>query len=218
MSCASAKILHGDARAVLPTLDLDGAVVITDPPWPSGVNVDIIGAGAPALDLWRDVAALLGRARAVVVYQSSHDPPFAAPPLPLVQMNWHRDVPPSYRGTRILSHVSFVYGDPPRPPGARVWSSESTSHSAEGRAARRSSNHPCPMALDHARWLVRWFGHGCRIIDPFAGHGTVLRAAVEIGQEAIGIECDERWLADARASLAAASSQQIIGSSAEGWR
>lgn len=41
-------ILCGDSRAILPTLDLSGAVVITDPPWPSGVGIDIAGAGAPA--------------------------------------------------------------------------------------------------------------------------------------------------------------------------
>lgn len=211
-------IIHGDARDVLPTLDLSGAVVITDPPWRSGGRVDIVGAGAGAESLWSDVAALLGTARAVVVYQSSLDPPLAAPPLPFYQTCWMRSVPPGYRGTRILSHLALVYGEPPRPRGARVHSSESVSSSTESMRARRSSAHPCPMSLDHARWLVRWFGDGCRIIDPFAGGGTVLRAAAEVGLDTLGIECDERWLPVAEAALTAGRRQMALGTAAEGWR
>lgn len=209
-------IVHGDARDVLPTLDLSGAVVITDPPWLSGTNIDTVGAGAPAEGLWREVAALLATARAVVVYQSSLDPPLAAPPLPFYQTSWMRSIPPSYRGTRILSHLALVYGAPPRPRGARVHSSESQSTTYESRVARRSSGHPCPMSLDHARWLVRWFGYGCRIVDPFAGDGTVLAAAAELGQEAIGIEVDERWIGGATERVRRASAQELLD--AEGWR
>lgn len=90
-------IIHGDARAVLPTLDLTGSVVITDPPWASGDAIDIVGAGAPAESLWADVAALLGGARAVVIVQSSLDRPLGPPPLPFLQTCWLRSVPPAYR-------------------------------------------------------------------------------------------------------------------------
>jgi hypothetical protein len=213
-------IVHGDARAILPTLDLgEGDVVITDPPWLSGAGVDIEGAGEPAADLWRDVAALLGRCRAVIVYQSALDPPFAAPPLPFWQTCWLRLVPPGYKGERIRGHVAYVYGRPLRPRGARVFSSEGASHSTESRLARRASAHPCPMSLDHARWIVKWFGNGAtRIVDPFAGGGTVLRVAAEYGIEALGVEIDERWIACAEEAEATGMRQRLLGSAAEGWR
>lgn len=186
-------ILHGDAREILPTLDLSGAVVITDPPWASGAATGIVGAGPEAFTLWDEVAALLGSARAVVVFQSALERPFSAPPLPFVQTCWLRSIPPGYRGRRIMGHVAFVYGDPPLPPGKRCWSAESNSSSVESRLENRRREHPCPMSLDHARYLVRWFSYGCRVVDPFAGAGTVLRAAEELGQEATGIEIDPRW-------------------------
>lgn len=203
-------IIHGDARSVLPTLDLKGKVVITDPPWPAGVGIGIVGAGSPAADLWRDVAALLGSARAVVVVQSSLDQPFSPPPLPFMQTCWLRSVPPSYRGVKILSHVAYVYGAPPRPAGCRVFSSESTGHTAESRAARGSSKHPCPLNLDHARWLLRWFGDGCHIVDPFCGSGVLLRCAAERGLPYTGIEVDERWLPLAHEQAAIGAAQQRL--------
>lgn len=204
----TATVIHGDARAVLPTLDLAGAVVITDPPWPSGDGIDIVGAGAAADGLWREVAPLLGAARAVVVFQSSLDPPFAPPPQPFMQTCWMRSVPPSYRGRRILAHVAYVYGSPLIPPGARVFAGESVSvATAESIAERRSATHPCPMSMAHARWLVRWFGHGSRVVDPFAGGGAILRAAAERGLDSIGIDCDERWLPSIARSVARGEAQ-----------
>lgn len=197
-------VIHGDCRDVLPTLVLSEYVVITDPPWLSGGKVDIEGAGSGAAVLWGEVAPLLSSARAVVVFQSPLDPPFSAVPgLPFLQTCWLRIIPPSYNGTRLRSaSIAFVYGSPPRPEGKKCWSCEAVSASEQSRAARRASPHPCPMSLDHARWLVRWFASGAPVLDPFAGAGTILRAAAEIGCPGIlGIESDERWVPVARAAL-----------------
>lgn len=203
-------IVHGDARDVLPTLDLSESVVITDPPWLRGSDVDIIGAGPEAANVCASVMALVGDARAVVVYQSSLDPPLPGPALPFYQTCWMRCIPPGYRGTRIHNTVAYVYGDPPRPRGKRVHAAEACSASRESQQARRDSGHPCPMSLDHARWLVRWFAHGCRVVDPFAGDGTVIAAAAELGMEALGIERDARWIRGARERLAASQRQGLL--------
>jgi site-specific DNA-methyltransferase (adenine-specific) len=40
--------------------------------------------------------------------------------------------------------------------------------------------------------LVRWFADGV-VIDPFCGAGVTLRAAVDLGVRAIGIEIEERY-------------------------
>jgi DNA modification methylase len=56
--------------------------------------------------------------------------------------------------------------------------------------------HPCPKPLDITRWfLQRLPGYrlGRGVVDPFAGSGTTLRAAADLGMPAIGIEIDERY-------------------------
>ena len=200
-------IIQGDCRQILPTLDLSDSVIITDPPW-DGYSVDIIGS-VTARSLWQSVAALLGNARCVVVIQSSLDAPFSAPPLPFWGLVWLRSIPPGYRGEHILSHYAQIWGRPLRPTGKRVFPSEFNSMSTESLAWRRGSGHPCPFSLDHTRSLVRWYGRGRQIIDPFCGSGTTLQAAAEARIPAIGIDCDPRWTQEALDREAAGESQQV---------
>lgn len=55
-------------------------------------------------------------------------------------------------------------------------------------------DHPCPMALGVAQRLVGMFSdEGDTILDPYAGSGTSLLAARDLGRRAIGIERDERY-------------------------
>lgn len=54
--------------------------------------------------------------------------------------------------------------------------------------------HPCPKPIKLLTWLVE---QGCdageTVLDPFAGSGTTLRAAKDMGRKAIGIEVEERY-------------------------
>jgi site-specific DNA-methyltransferase (adenine-specific) len=56
------------------------------------------------------------------------------------------------------------------------------------------ADHPTPKPIGVMRWLVdRLSLEGDQIIDPFAGSGSTLIAARELGRHAIGIEIKERY-------------------------
>src|SRR5690606_27339348 len=54
--------------------------------------------------------------------------------------------------------------------------------------------HPTSKPLGMVSQWVEWFtSPGDTILDPFAGSGTTLRAAKNLGRKAIGVEVDERY-------------------------
>lgn len=211
------RIVHGDARAELPRLDLDPerTVVITDPPWP-GPDVDIVGGGDEALPLFREVAALVPRiaTRFVVQLGQLTDPrgllESVPADLPFATVAWLRYMPPGYRGCFMQSaDVAYVFGTVRIPPGRKVLSSECRTSGT--RLERWDGDHPCPRNIAHLRWLLYWYAAKAdTIVDPFCGSGTTLAAAAELGLDAIGIDCDERWCAEAQGRVEAARSQQLL--------
>jgi site-specific DNA-methyltransferase (adenine-specific) len=60
-------------------------------------------------------------------------------------------------------------------------------------------NHPAPFPLELASRLVRMFSFvGDTVLDPFAGTGTTLLAAVNFGRRALGVEIEPAYVAAAR--------------------
>jgi adenine-specific DNA-methyltransferase len=62
--------------------------------------------------------------------------------------------------------------------------------------------HPCEKPLSMIRHMIEATSRpGDLILDPFAGSGSTLRAAKDLGRRAIGIESDERWCKQAARRL-----------------
>ena len=54
--------------------------------------------------------------------------------------------------------------------------------------------HPCAKPMPWMRWLVNHVTEeGEVVLDPFAGSGTTLRAAKDLGRRAIGVEISEAY-------------------------
>ena len=73
-------------------------------------------------------------------------------------------------------------------------------------ARRQKFDHPGTYPVDLPRWCIRLHGKpGAVVLDPFAGAGTTLVAALLEGADGIGIEIDPAYVETARARLAAAA-------------
>ena len=82
----------------------------------------------------------------------------------------------------------LLYGqDPDLNKGAKATSITSTE-------AAPSNGHPCPKPDGWMRWIVGLASAaGDLILDPFAGSGSTLVAAKNLGRRAVGIEIEERY-------------------------
>jgi site-specific DNA-methyltransferase (adenine-specific) len=198
-------IYHGDCREILPTLEAD--VMITDPPYgigwatprgrrrPKG-NWTVIGDSQPF-----DPRHLLTWPR-IVMFGANH----FAERLPCSPgwIVWDKrcGVMPSndqsdaeLAWTNVLGSVRVI---------RCLWNGGG-SLLAENGPARAIHPTQKPVALMRAV-LELVSRSGEMVIDPYAGTGTTLRAALDTGRRAIGIEIEERYCEIAAKRL----SQQVL--------
>lgn len=198
-------LYHGDCREILPQISDCPPVCITDPVWPNSVF-----DGIDPLQLFREMCGILPCTTLVVHLGCTSDPRFlsAVPPQwPFLRLCWLRYARPSYRGRVLVgSDVAYVFGTPPPVrPGRQVLSGEIVArnntdkwqHTKRGNGTSEGIDyhtlpHPAPRRYEHVLWLCQQYGTDS-VIDPFAGTGTTLRAAKDLGQRAIGIEIEERY-------------------------
>jgi site-specific DNA-methyltransferase (adenine-specific) len=202
---SAVTIYHADCREILPLLAFD--VLVTDPPY--GVN---LGNHGGAKDGRKDHVLVKGR------YASYDDTPenFAGIVVPVIfaavakakraavfcagHMAW--SLPradaiggvflPAATGRCAWGYNSFahclLYGAAPDLNlGARPTGIKST-------ATAGYNGHPCPKPETWMTWAVSLVSKDSDVVlDPFAGSGTTLRAAKDLGRKAIGIEIEERY-------------------------
>ncbi len=181
-------IYHGDSREILP--GLRGDAVVTDPPYGVGFPYDEYDDTPAAwFDLIDEIVPVCREVAPFVVMPSCRR---------LLLKWWYDHHPPDwmicwYKGsTGHAAQIGFAdweailtWGKPPRPLHDFF---QTRSGYDDG------FSHTCPKPMEWARWLVgRAVLPGGVVVDPFAGSGTVLRAAKDLGRRAIGIEISERY-------------------------
>jgi len=193
-------IYHGDCREVLPSVS--GDVLVTDQVWPNTPAGMFPGIVSPEV-LFASALALTSPRRVIVVLGSMSDPRFLAgvpKDLPFVRAAFLRFSVPRYRGTILDGgDVAYVFGSREGPEGKTVLPAEKTSVTA----IEPHPDHPCARSLTYMRWLVGFYSQLSDVIlDPFAGSGTTLVAAKNLGRRAIGIKIEERYCETAAKRLA----------------
>jgi len=200
-------LYHADCRDMLgPGCLTQAQTCYADPVWPNALP-EMAGAENPEA-LFGEVCEFLPKSvlRLMVHLGADSDPRFLAavprdrfPFFRAATLDYAR---PHYKGRILYSFdVGYMFGPPPasRPgyhvvPG-RVW------HTDASRSKHRDS-HPCSRRLSHVRWLLDRFSEPQdMILDPFAGAGTTLLAAMLTGRGAIGIEIDEKFCQQAATRL-----------------
>jgi site-specific DNA-methyltransferase (adenine-specific) len=213
----SVTLYHGDCREVLPTLhEIDA--IITDPPygigiarWDNPVSWEALAAPllkpsgfCVAFGLLRTLAPVVAALEAAGLeleqemvwsrgtlgtagerFGRSHElftihylPPRAAPKVDRVRVPYAPASKPS------RNHKRHPLGSAP----GSVW----YVHEESGSYARHEHESAKPVSLMQ-RIVSCLSDPGEIVLDPFAGSGSTLVAAKNLGRRAIGVELEERW-------------------------
>ena len=178
-------IYHGDARDVLPMLTFD--VIVTDPPY--GINFAGYNHGKVQGDTDDEAARwLLANTSPMVVFGVNHFPEYL--PSRGAWSCWDK---------RTNENADKMFGSPfemiwvsgKDRPGKIYRIMHGGVVNADGGGVKRDHPTQKPVTL-MVRIIGDWATSGV-IADPFMGSGTTLRAAKDLGRQAIGIEVDERY-------------------------
>jgi len=198
-------IYHGDSLAILPRLHAD--VLIADPPYgllDRGGKIHMAGGVVGDADWgeWDRVAswdwlALCVGISAAVVFHDHKDAGRAVAALtdaqiPLRQfLFWDKgDAGLNPRANFVNCVEQAVYGR----RGPKPWNGGGATPNIFRLNRRATPYHPTQKPLELMRWIVRCVTDpSSLVLDPFAGSGSTLVAAKQLGRKAIGIEIAEKY-------------------------
>lgn len=208
-------LYHGDCREVTAWLEAD--VVITDPPygraWQSGAgmtNADGRGRGSKphggivgdADTSVRDAALSIWSGLAIVFGDLLIAPPTGTRQVLIYAKPADSGIKGAHAGFRRDAEAIYLVGDWYVGVGGRssVLTTGALVAGPRGLSVRYA--HPHAKPLDLLQTLIGVTGEGVTIADPFAGSGSTLAAAKQLGRRAIGVEIDERYCEIAARRLA----------------
>jgi DNA modification methylase len=182
-------IYHGDCRDVLPTFEAGSVdLVLTDPPYGIGANRMTLGNGRRPIYRgvrdWdstpADLAPILALDLPSVIWGGNYFP-----------------LPPS-RGWLVWDkgtgdndyadcELAWTNRDAVVKKYVRSWVG------ANAHDSHTERSHPTQKPTCLMRWCIGLFPAAHFVLDPYMGSGTTLRAAMDLGRRAIGIEIEERY-------------------------
>jgi DNA modification methylase len=199
-SDAYVTLYHGDAREVLPQVRAD--LIVTDPPY--GIGADVRQAQRAGKQHGRAVVAsrdyghsdwdatpppgwlfglMLERAPLAVVWGGNY---FPLPPA-RGWLVWDKD-----NGNNGYADCELAWSN--LDTAVRRLRYRWMGMLQEPEVERDVREHPTQKPVAVMRWAIQQAPDECAsILDPFAGSGTTLRAAKDLGRKAIGIEIEERY-------------------------
>lgn len=198
-------LYHGDAREMMPE-----GLVITDPPYNIGYSYDEYADKLPDADYLELLSVCLRSPSVVLHYPEGiftvadaigqHPDELAAwvynTNLPKkwrmwawfgVRPDW-RALPGEYITTGRNKRISALKAKGHTPAHPDWWFEDIVKNVSAEKVA-----HPAQLPVDVMRRVIALTPFDGPIVDPFAGSGTTLRAAKDLGRKAIGIELSERY-------------------------
>jgi hypothetical protein len=116
-----------------------------------------------------------------------------------VQM-WQRYASPVWVTTSGVDDEGFAICEPDIDPGDTLQHRSAREHDDE--------RHICPLQLEVIRRAIKlWSNHGDTVFSPFAGIGSELYTAIQMGRRAVGAELKRSYYEQACRNLAAASTE-----------
>jgi len=189
-------LYHADCRE-MPLNEMCPDVLITDPVWPNCPEGLLQGSDNPELlflYMWSRFAPKMP-ARAVIVMRADSDPRFLSViprDLPFFRAQVLPYAVPGFIGRKLGGmEMAYIYGKPIKSAkGKRLI--PGMAPAAQPKQTR--FDHPCVRPLSHFDWLLNWnTDEGETILDPFAGSGTTLLAAMRLKRRCVGIEIEEKY-------------------------
>lgn len=193
-------IIHGDCREILPQLDVQVDLVLTDPPYGINLNTDYTRfrdskngvRGRP--DLRKKYARVIGD-------NIPFDPSFllSYKNVILWGANYYTKHLPSY-GSWFVWDKRAYNGHSLFSDAELAWCSSSMGvhifsycwHGFARQGERYEHYHPTQKPISLCIWCLNRFPKAQTILDPFIGSGSTIVAAKELGRKSIGIEIEER--------------------------
>ena len=179
-------IYHGDSRSLIDQLHFD--VIVTDPPY--GINFDGYNHGKVAGDESTELARWIAhQPQPRILFGVNHYPD--ALTTPGRWLIWDKRV--TEKADKMFGspfEIAWVSGDDA--PGKMYRIQHGGVVNADKAGQRRQHPTQKPVTL-LSRIVQDWTEPDATILDPFMGSGTTLRAAKDLGRNAIGIELEERY-------------------------
>ncbi len=190
-------IYHGDSREILPTIPR-AAITLTDPPY--GLGDRWSGGTWGAADMYKDakewdqnpidaelMQLVIAASERSIIWGGNYYP------MPASRC-WLAWVKSSRMDTMADMELAWTNMDRP----AKLIE--------ENRNPDGKRKHPTQKPLSVMQWCLTLAGGAGPVVDPFCGSGPTLRAAKNLGREAIGIDICERYCEIAAKNL----SQEVL--------